>query len=312
LRINPANDLSWKASAVLVLKGMCMGIADVIPGISGGTIAFILGIYERLIYSVRSFDLQFVRLMLRFRLKEAFAHASWQFLGSVVLGIGTSIVVCSHLISYLLEHFPVFVHAFFFGLIMATVPIMTLIIKRWNYQKVFWALFAGIVTYFLVAMSPVTTPQSWWFLFLCGFVAISAMILPGISGAFILVLLSKYEYVINAVKDREILTLLVFGSGVLCGIVSFVRVLGWLLKKWHDMTVAVLTGIVVGSLNKIWPWKETIETIVTRSGKVIPVSQVNIVPVDFSAEVAAALALMAAGFVLALILSGVNKNKKLL
>jgi len=295
----------------LVLKGFGMGLANAIPGISGGTIAFLLGIYEDLINSIKSFDLRFVRLLCCFKIREAFSSVAWQFLGAILFGIASAIIILSKVISWLLTNQPVLIYSFFFGLILATVPIIAGIIKRWTFSKILAVILSACGTYFFVGMVPLVTPETSWFLFLSGAIAISTMILPGISGAFILVLLGKYQFILNAVNDRDIFNLGVFLLGVGVGIVSFVRVLSWLFNKFHDLTVTIITGIVIGSLRKIWPWKEITETILTGHGKIIPIAETNILPSQFNGDVIAALAIMAVGFILALMLDSSSDGKLL-
>jgi len=269
-----------------------MGIADIIPGISGGTIAFLLGIYEDLINAIKSFDMKFVRLLCRFQFKEALESVAWQFLGSLFFGIGIAIVVLSGIISWLLSNKPVLVHSFFFGLILATIPIIARVIQKWSLTKILMVVLSAAITYVLVGLVPLETPESLWFLFFSGAIAISAMILPGVSGAFILVLLGKYQYILDAVNNRDIFSLGVFILGIVVGIISFVRVLSWLFSKYHDLTVIIIMGIVAGSLRKIWPWKETVRSMTTSSGKVVSLEQVNILPTQLTGDVILALLLM--------------------
>jgi len=300
-----------KGYAILALKGYCMGIADLIPGISGGTIAFLMGIYEELISSIRSFDWNFVKLLLRFRIREAFSAVAWQFLVAVFTGIICAVITLSHFISWLISNKPVLLHAFFFGLILATVPIIIRIIKKWTVLRFLLIIGVAIATYYFVGLVPLATPETLWFLFLSGAIAISAMILPGVSGAFILVLLGKYQYFLDAVNHRDLLSVGVFVLGVIVGILSFVRVLSWLFNKYHDPTVAVIAGIVIGSLRKIWPWKEIVETITTSHGKVIPIKEINICPSAINGEVGLAIGIMVTGFVLALLLNSSSDGKLL-
>lgn len=262
----------------LSLKGFCMGIADVIPGISGGTIAFMLEIYEDLIKAIRSFDMEFLKLLLKGKFKEASASVAWRFLGAVLFGITCAILIFSRVVTWLMEHHPVLLNAFFFGLIMATVPIIAHAMKKWDVSKVIALVLSSIGTFYFVQLVPVQTPETWWFIFFSGAIAICAMILPGISGAFILLLLGKYTFILNALHERQIGTILIFISGIIVGILSFVRILEWLFRKYHDMTLAILTGFVIGSLNKIWPWKKVIDFITTESGKVLVIQDVNTWP----------------------------------
>jgi len=295
----------------LVLKGFGMGMANAIPGISGGTIAFLLGIYEDLINSIKSFDLKFVRLLCRFKIREAFSSVAWQFLGAILFGIASAIIILSKVISWLLLNQPVLIYSFFFGLILATVPIIAGIIKRWTFPKILAVILSACGTYYFVGLVPLVTPETSWFLFLSGVIAISTMILPGISGAFVLVLLGKYQFILDAVNNRDIFNLGIFLLGVLAGIVSFVRVLSWLFKKYHDLTVTIITGIIVGSLRKIWPWKEITEAIMTNHGKIIPGAETNFFPSQFNGDVFVALAIMAAGFILAMMLNSSPDGKLL-
>jgi len=297
--------------AILVLKGFGMGMADIIPGISGGTIAFLLGIYEDLIGSIKSLDLKFLQLLCRFKIKEAFSSVAWQFLAALFTGIGGAILILSKLISWLILNKPVLIYSFFFGLILATVPIIARIIKRWTFFKIIGVLLSACGTYFFVGMVPLVTPQAPWFLFISGAIAISAMILPGISGAFILVLLGKYQFILDAVNHRDFFSLGIFLLGIGVGIVSFVRVLSWLFDKYHDITIMIITGVIIGSLRKIWPWKVVTESIVTSHGKTIPIAEINIFPSQFDGDVFVALAIMVAGFTLALILNSSSDGKLL-
>lgn len=288
--------------AVLALKGACMGIADVIPGVSGGTIAFMLGIYEDLIKAIKSFDIAVLRLLLKGRFKEALDFVAWRFLGALFFGIAGSIVLLSKPISWLLTNFPVLVNAFFFGLILMTVPIIGRTLKLWKPSLVLVFLLSTAGTYFLVQMVPAETPEAAWFIFLSGAIAICAMILPGISGAFILLLLGKYQYILEAVHQREIAVLLIFIAGMAVGILSFVRILEWLFRHFHDLTIAVLTGFVLGSLNKIWPWKEVLESVMTDEGKVMVIREMNTLPPAMDGYFFLALLLATAGCLIAFLL----------
>ena len=296
---------------LLMLKGFCMGVADVIPGISGGTIAFLLGIYEDLIVAIRSFDLKFVQLLLQFRFREALASVGWKFLVVLLTGIAAAVFTFSKIISWLMNNEPVFLYSFFFGLIFATVPLIARIMKRWTAGKVLSIILAAMVTYYVVGLVPVVTPEAPWFIFLSGALAICAMILPGISGAFILVLLGKYQFILDAVNSRDFLILGIFCLGIAVGITSFVRVLSWLFNKYHDVTIAVLTGIVIGSLRKTWPWKEITQTIITGHGKIIPVEEVNVFPAQFGGDVLLAIVIMGCGFILAFLLNSSSDGKLL-
>lgn len=240
---------------LLVLRGCAMGAADVIPGVSGGTIAFITGIYEELINSIRSIDVQAIRLLGTLKFKEFWKHINGNFLISVIGGIAISIFSLAKLMKYLLEAHPLYIWSFFFGLIIASALLVSKEIKKWDLFTITSLIVGAIIAYTITELTPTTTPETWWFILLSGAIAICAMILPGISGAFILLLLGKYEYIITAVSEFNIKVLLTFLVGAVAGIVSFSHLLSWLLKNYHGLTVALLTGFMVGSLNKIWPWK---------------------------------------------------------
>ena len=293
---------------VLSVKGFCMGIADIIPGISGGTIAFILEIYEDFIKAIKSFDINFLKLLLRGKFSEAFASVAWRFFGSVVVGIGCAIVLLARVVSWLLKEHPILINAFFFGLILATIPIIAGAIKKWDAKKVGAIVVSAVGTFFFVQLAPVSSPESWWFVFATGALAICAMILPGISGAFILLLLGKYQFILNAVHSRDIVTIFIFMTGMAVGIVSFVRVLEWLFRKSHDITIAVLAGFVIGSLNKIWPWKKVLEVLTTSSGKIIPIKEINCLPGAMDSQVLIAIVLIVAGCATAFLLHAVPQK----
>lgn len=294
----------------IVLRGFCMGAADVVPGVSGGTMAFILGIYEELINSIKSIDLKVIRLLFLFKIKEVFSIVPWQFLLSVLVGILLAIFSLAKGIEWLLENQPVLLWSFFFGLVLASVFMVSKRIARWSVVTIAAAALATVAAWVLVGLVPAETPDALWFVFLSGVIAICAMILPGISGSFILVLLGKYEYILSAVNNRDIFTLVVFASGAAVGIISFAQVLGWLFKKYHDLTVATLTGLMLGSLRKVWPWKETIETMLDRHGEEIPVKQINIFPEAFNLEVSFALGLAVLGLVIVLVVENLAAKKE--
>ena len=290
----PANR-SFFEYLVLTLKGFCMGAADVVPGVSGGTMAFILGIYEELIAAIKSFDLKSLKLLVTLKIRLLLGHVSWRFLLAVGIGILTAIFSLARVLSWLLQNRPVLIWSFFLGLILASVVSVSRRIEKW--RLLIWLCFSGgmVGTYFLVGLVPVSTPTDPWFLFFCGAIAICAMILPGISGSFILVLLGKYQFILGAVNDRNFAVLSIVVAGACVGIALFSRLLGWLLNRYHDLTVAVLTGLMLGSLRKVWPWKETIESLVDTHGHAVSVVQANILPGRWDGEVFAAFLLMMAG-----------------
>lgn len=240
------------------LRGMAMGAADIVPGVSGGTMALILGIYQRLIGSIRALARPaFLRALRRGDWSQAIDEVNGSFLLALAAGIATSVLALSRLLSTLLEARQVFVYAFFFGLILASVVLVARRIERAGPFLTGWLLFAvgAVAAYLLVGLTPAQTPQSVWFLFLSGALAVSALLLPGISGAFVLVLLGKYEFVLHAISRFDVASLAAVIAGAFAGMLSFAQVLGWLFRKYHDATLALLCGIMLGALRKVWPWQ---------------------------------------------------------
>lgn len=256
--------------AGVALRGMGMGAADIVPGVSGGTIAFISGIYEELIDSIRTVgEPHFLRALFRFRLRELFRILNWKFLLALALGIFSAIFLLAGPLEYLLVNRPVYVWSFFFGLVLASVFVVGRRIKRWSIVLI-TALVAGAVgAYFLVGIVPHQTPDAWWFYMLAGAFASCAMILPGISGAYILLILGKYQSVLQAVNERDFLTLFFVAAGAAIGLVTFAQVLHLLFKRYHDATVAVLIGLMLGSLRKIWPWKVDTAWLTDSAGNLV-------------------------------------------
>ena len=247
-----ANLLKFAATA---FKGACMGAADVIPGVSGGTIAFLMGIYQELLDSIKSINGEAVKLLFAGKISALWKHINGWFLVSLGTGILVSIFSLARLMKYLLEFHPIPLWSFFFGLILASAIYILKGLDKWSIRNII-SLLAGVVTAaFICLASPAQTPDALWFIFLSGAIAICAMILPGISGSFILLLLGKYAFVMTAVTELNIPVLAVFGVGCAVGIVSFSHFLSWLLKKFYMLTIALLSGFMLGSLLKVWPWK---------------------------------------------------------
>lgn len=267
---------------IIALKGAGMGAADVVPGVSGGTIAFITGIYEELILSIQSINLRSLKLLFSFRIKDFLHEINATFLFSLVFGIGISVLSLAKLLKHLLETQPILIWSFFFGLIAASTILIGKKIQHKNIST-FLSIFIGaILAYVITSATPAETSTAYWFIFISGAIAICAMILPGISGAFILLLLSKYQFIISALSEFKIAVLAVFMAGAITGIISFSNLLGWLLKKYHNTTIAVLTGFMLGSLNKVWPWKETVETFIDKHGAIRPLVQENVMPHSYN------------------------------
>ena len=306
---------STKDYLVLVLKGIGMGAADVVPGVSGGTIAFITGIYEELINSIKSVNLKTVKLLFTGKLAAFWKAVNGNFLAALVLGIAISIFSLAKALGYLLHNYPILVWSFFFGLIIASAIYVARTIKEWDWKNVI-AVFAGIVVaFYITVITPAEANSTWWFIFLSGSIAICAMILPGISGSFILVLLGMYRFILDAVGDLNIPVLAIFLLGAVLGIIAFSNLLSWLLKKYHNLTVAVLAGFMVGSLNKVWPWKKVTETFIDRHGEVKSLAETNILPATYehitgsNPLLAGAVLLAIAGFALIFVIEGLTSKK---
>jgi putative membrane protein len=274
-----------KDYVLLFLKGMGMGGADVVPGVSGGTIAFITGIYQELLDSIKSFDKGAIQLIFAGKFAAFWKHVNGQFLLTLFAGIFLSILSLAKLIHYLLNDHPIQLWSFFFGLIIISALLVTRQIKKWSIWIAISGILGIVIAYFITAATPATTPDNYLFIFLSGVIAICAMILPGISGSFILLILGKYEFIIESVKDMNLLVIAVFGIGCVVGLLSFSRLVSWLLHKYHDLTVALLAGFMLGSLNKIWPWKEVISTRLNSKGELVPVIEQNLWPTEYMQQI---------------------------
>lgn len=286
------------------VRGMLMGAADIVPGVSGGTVAFITGIYDTLLNSIRSVDLHFARLLMKGDIRAAWQHVNGSFLLALLSGIATSILSLARIISWTLEHHPVPLWAFFFGLILASALVLLRQVDRWNAPRVI-CLLIGIAVAVTIALAPaINMDFGITGVFLCGFLAICAMILPGISGSFILVLLGMYATVLTALKSFDLAFISIFAVGAAAGLMCFSRLLHYLLHRFHAGTMALLTGFLFGSLLVVWPWKRVLAWVEGSQGQLKPAQQVPVSPVDFTvatgqeAQVALCVILMLAGFLL--------------
>lgn len=283
-----------KDAVILFLKGICMGSADIIPGVSGGTIAFITGIYDDLLNAIRSFGKNFFCDFFTFNWKQALAESHIRFLVVLLLGIGIAIITFAQIIHFLLDNYPVQTSGFFFGLILASVFAVGKNVEKW--KPLIWVCFiiGIIVATWIVNLIPVQTPESLWFIFICGVIAICAMILPGVSGAFLLLILGKYVYITATLTNpftlHNITIIIVFALGCVLGIMAFSRVLGFFLTRLRQQTLGLLTGLVLGGIQKIWPW-QTGDT----SGNFFANMAL---PQSFSSEVVLTIILMIVGFLL--------------
>jgi len=286
----------------ITLKGMAMGIAELVPGVSGGTIAFVTGIYEEFITSINNVNLRTLKVLKEDGFKMFWKKLNGNFLLALLVGMMISIFSLSKVIAWLLEEHAIPTWAFFFGLVLASVIFVAKSINKWNFLAIFLFVVGTASAFYITALSPSTSTGSLPFIFFSGAIAICAMVLPGISGSFILVLLGSYKTVLEAVNDKELSIIVTFAFGAVFGLLSFARILKWMFTNYKDATLAILTGFILGSLNKIWPWKNVIEII--QIGKKEIIIDENISPLAFSGDNQLTFAIFAAiiGFSLIFIL----------
>lgn len=298
---------------VIGLKGMAMGAADVVPGVSGGTIAFISGIYEELLGSISNVNLGLFKTLKKEGFKAAWTQLNGNFLASLFLGIFVSIVSLAKAIKYLLENEPVLLWSFFFGLVLASIIYIAKQITKWNAVSFIVLILGAFLAYYITTLNPLVSENSSpIFIFIAGAIAICAMILPGISGSFILVLLGAYKPVLNALNNKDFKTILIFMAGAIVGLLTFSRVLKWLFKHYKNITLAALTGFIIGSLNKIWPWKETLTWRTNSHGVEVPFNQQSVTPFSFDgdAQLVMAIVLAIVGFAIILGMERLAVQKK--
>lgn len=274
---------------MVTVKGICMGAADVIPGVSGGTIAFMTGIYEDLVGSINNINITALKLLFTGKFKQFWKHINGNFLLSLITGILISILSLAKLMQYLLNHQPIQTWAFFFGLIVASSIFILKGIKAWKVKDFVMLVFGIILGVVVCTLSPTETPDGLWFILICGAIAICAMILPGISGSFILLILGKYEYMMGTIADivsgkgdlMDFLTVIVFIIGAAAGIIAFSKFLHWLLQHYHRETLLVMAGFIIGSLVKVWPWSDKKTVVLSQfpelaaSGENIPAEVID-------------------------------------
>jgi putative membrane protein len=281
-----------QSSLVCVVKGFIMGASDIVPGVSGGTMALVLGIYERLVYAIRGvLDKKNIKLLYKLRFKELLGNIEIKFLLPLVFGILLAIVTLSRPLEWLLNNKPNHLMAFFFGLVLASIFFVRRKITKWP-LRIWGIFFVGmLVGYLITGIIPVETPEIPILFFVSGAIAISAMVLPGISGSFLLLIMGKYEQILSAVNNKDFFTIGIFLLGIIVGLALFIRVLSWLLKHYHDITFSFLIGLMVGSLRKVWPWK---------------LNGYNVWPSDFTSENVIYFLLAVLGFSIVLIILRLN------
>lgn len=294
---------------VVTLKGIAMGAADVVPGVSGGTIAFISGIYEELITSINNINLGLLRKWKTVGFKAVWQEINGNFLLALFVGIFISLFSLATLVSWLLENQPVLLWSFFFGLVLASVFFVGKEIKKWNLGIIVAFILGALIAFFITTLPPNENIDSLPFLFLSGALAVCAMILPGISGAFILVLLGSYKTILDAVHGRDIKIIITVALGAVFGLLSFARLLKWMFTHYKNVTLAILTGFILGSLNKIWPWKRVLETKIYGDKSVV--LDTNTSPFNYEGDPQILYALVTAiiGFSLIFILERTASKK---
>ncbi|WP_291868443.1 DUF368 domain-containing protein [Maribacter sp.] len=294
----------------ITLKGIAMGAADVVPGVSGGTIAFISGIYEELIGSINNIRPSLLKTLKNEGFKAFWQQANGSFLAALFLGIFISLFSLATIVSWLLENEPVLLWSFFFGLVSASVFFVGKEIKKWSLAAILALVFGAVLAFYITTLPPNENINSLPFLFLSGALAVCAMILPGISGAFILVLLGSYKTILEAVHERDFKIVITVGFGAVFGLLSFAKLLKWMFANYKNLTLALLTGFIIGSLNKIWPWKHVLETK-TFGDKIIPIKEVSVSPLNFDGnpQIMFAVLLAILGFSLIFIMEKAANKK---
>jgi len=288
----------------LVLKGIAMGAANVIPGVSGGTMALITGIFERLIDAIKSFNAKAVKLLFSFQIKEFMRHTDLYFLIAVFAGIGIAIVTLARLFDYLFTNYPVYIWAYFFGLVLASVYFVGKTVQHWRVSVIVTFIIGTVAAVIISVLNPATEDDGLVYLLLCGVVAMCSMILPGLSGSFVLILMGNYQLVmIDAINNRDLAILIPVVIGAVVGLLAFSHILSWVFKKFRDQTISLLTGFILGSVSILWPWQEMIYMrdeagdLVLKKGEPIVVSYERYIPDAFNTEVIVAILVMLMGIV---------------
>ena len=296
---------------IISLKGLAMGAADAVPGVSGGTIAFISGIYEELITTISNVNTSLFKTLFKEGIKPFWQQLNGNFIVALLSGILVSFVSFMRLAKYLLENHPILIWSFFFGLIIASIYFVGKHITKWNVATIISLLAGAAIAFYISKLPTLGANDNPWFLFLAGAIAICAMILPGISGSFILIILGAYQTLSNAIHDLDIKRLSIFIAGAVIGLLSFSHVLKWLFKHFYNITLAVLTGFIFGSLNRVWPWKNTLTWHTNSKGIKTPLLQESISPFSFEGynQLVFAIILMVLGFLTIFILERLGSKK---
>jgi putative membrane protein len=296
---------------IISFKGLAMGAADAVPGVSGGTIAFISGIYEELIQTISNVNISLFKTLLNKGFKSFWKTLNGNFILALLSGIIISFVSFMKLAKYLLEYHPVLIWSYFFGLIVASIYFVGKQITKWNMATIVSLIAGTSIAFYISKLPSMATNESPWFLFIAGAIAICAMILPGISGSFILIIIGAYKTLSDAIHDFDFKKIIIFAGGAIIGLLSFSHVLKWLFKNYHNATLALLTGFIFGSLNKVWPWKKTLTWRINSNGIKTPLLQESVFPSLFEGnnQILFALALIILGFLTIFILEKVGSKK---
>ncbi len=291
-----------KEYITLVLKGIAMGAANVIPGVSGGTLALITGIFERLINAIKSFDITAIKLLFSFKLRDFAKHIDLYFLIAIFGGIAIAIITLARLFDFLFTNYPVYIWSFFFGLVLASVYFVGKTVEKWNSSVIITFIIGAIVAILISVLNPASENNSTFYLILCGVVAICSMILPGLSGSFVLILMGNYQLVmIDAVNDLDLDILIPVGIGAVGGLIVFSHILSWVFKKYKNQTISLLTGFILGSLSVLWPWQKAIHLLdnagqlILKRGEPIVSHYQKFIPEAFNMEVILAFAFAVLG-----------------
>ena len=296
---------------IISLKGLAMGAADAVPGVSGGTIAFISGIYEELINTISNVNISLFKTLFKSGIKPFWKQLNGNFILALLSGMIISFVSFMKLAKYLLEHHPILIWSFFFGLIVASIYFVGKQITKWNIATIITLIIGAVIAFYISKIPSLSANENPWFLFIAGAIAICAMILPGISGSFILIILGAYKTLSDAINDIDLKKIIIFALGAIVGLLSFSHVLKWLFKHYHNITLALLTGFIFGSLNKVWPWKETLTWHTNSKGIKEPLLQESISPLSFNGDnqIVFSITLMILGFLTIFILEKIGSKK---
>lgn len=293
-----------KEYVIYVLKGIGVGVANIIPGVSGGTIALITGIFERLIHAIKSFNVKAAKLLLRGKWAEFAALTDFYFLLALFAGVFLAIIVLARLFDLLFMEYPVYIWSYFFGLVLASVYFVGRTIESWKAAVILSFIIGTVIAFVVSLINPLAENDSFFYLILCGVVAVCSMILPGLSGSFVLILMGNYQLVaIEAINNRDFMILLPVLIGAVGGLIAFSHLLSWVFKRYKNQTIALLTGFILGSLNVLWPWKNAVYLLdavgepVIKKGKMLVASYESIIPSSFNSEILYAILLIFAGII---------------